>query len=141
MLSVADKAELRTKVQMLETENDGLKKNIDWLNEQVVKKYIDPVTEEKLTSLGDFKITWYSPDDEGVSDTTYTGTKVRDGVIAVDPDVIPLGSIVVIDGKHYSAEDIGGAIKGKHIDIFVDERESALANGVQTKEVFLQNGN
>ena len=40
--------------------------------------------------------------------------------IAVDPSIIPYGSIVLINGKEYVAQDCGGAIKGDKIDIFVD---------------------
>ncbi len=43
--------------------------------------------------------------------------------IAVDPDVIPLGSHVIIEingeCQEFVAEDVGGAIIGNHIDIFV----------------------
>lgn len=56
---------------------------------------------------------------------TASGTKVKEGrTIAVDPSVIPLGSIVAVyvpSAKQYSgvylAEDTGGAIKGKKIDV------------------------
>lgn len=68
--------------------------------------------------------------------TTYTGTEPTEGrTIAVDPDVIPLGSEVIIDGKIYVAEDIGGAIKGNHIDIYFDSHEEALEWGKQEIEV------
>ncbi|MEI3219112.1 MAG: 3D domain-containing protein [Lachnoclostridium sp.] len=39
--------------------------------------------------------------------------------IAVDASVIPYGSVVVINGHAYVAEDCGGAIKGNKIDIYV----------------------
>lgn len=38
--------------------------------------------------------------------------------MAVDPDVIPLGSRIMIDGHEYIAEDVGGAVKGNVIDIY-----------------------
>lgn len=38
--------------------------------------------------------------------------------IAVDPSVIPPGSVVLINGHEYIAEDIGGAVKGNVIDIY-----------------------
>lgn len=41
--------------------------------------------------------------------------------IAVDPNVIPLGSEVLINGHEYVAEDIGGAVKGNVIDIYSRE--------------------
>ena len=70
--------------------------------------------------------------------TTYTGTEPTEGrTIAVDPDVIPLGSEVIIDGKTYVAEDIGGAIKGNHIDIYFDSHEEALEWGKQEIEVIV----
>lgn len=56
---------------------------------------------------------------------TAMGTKLRPGVIAVDPRVIPLGTKVYItypDGTPWGygiAEDTGGAIKGNKIDIFM----------------------
>lgn len=50
--------------------------------------------------------------------------------IAVDPRVIPLGSTVRINGHDYVAEDVGGAIKGNRIDIYVDHHEMATEMGV-----------
>lgn len=39
--------------------------------------------------------------------------------IAVDPNIIPYGSILVDSiGNEYRADDCGGAIKGNHIDIY-----------------------
>lgn len=61
---------------------------------------------------------------------THTGNPCFTGVmpqpkhtIAVDPDVIPLGSWVFIKekGRFYKAEDTGGLIKGRIIDIFMDK--------------------
>ncbi|MGC6767325.1 3D domain-containing protein [Enterococcus sp. LJL128] len=44
--------------------------------------------------------------------------RVQSNVIAVDPSVIPLGSLVVVDGYGYAiAGDTGGAIKGNIIDV------------------------
>lgn len=49
---------------------------------------------------------------------TYTGTWPVEGrTVAVDPEVIPLGTRLVIDGKGgYVAEDIGSLIKGRAIE-------------------------
>ena len=50
----------------------------------------------------------------------------QEGVtIAVDPDVIPLGSWVEIDGHTYHAEDVGGAVNGNHIDIYFNSHDAA----------------
>lgn len=91
-------------------------------------------------SLGEFVISHYCDcerctlDGDGI---TATGTQATEGrTIAVDPEVIPYGTMVVIDGHTYIAEDCGGAIKGNRIDIFMDSHEEALQAGVRTVEVF-----
>ncbi|WP_245948243.1 3D domain-containing protein [Paenibacillus sambharensis] len=72
----------------------------------------------------------------------YFGKPLAIGTVAVDPKLIPLGSKLYITGYSYSglpaggmyaiASDIGGAIKGSRIDIFVaDSRPKALTFGIQ----------
>lgn len=53
---------------------------------------------------------------------TATGTWPKEGrTVAVDPAVIPLGSELVINGiPGYIAEDTGGAIKGRVVDIYME---------------------
>lgn len=58
--------------------------------------------------------------------------------IAVDPTVIPYGSIVYIEGLgYYIAEDCGGSIKGNRIDIYVNNHKEAIAFGKQTRNVWI----
>lgn len=69
--------------------------------------------------------------------TTASGVQATaNHTIAVDKDVIPLGTHVWIDGKEYVAEDTGGAIKGNRIDIFFNSHQEALNYGVRTKTVY-----
>lgn len=68
---------------------------------------------------------------------TATGLPVTPGVVAVDPEVIPLGSTVIIDGQEYLAADTGGAIKGNHVDIAVPTHQEALELGTKTAEVWI----
>jgi len=51
-------------------------------------------------------------------------------IVAVDPKVIPLGSTILVIFEEdeykqyngiYSAQDIGGGVKGKHIDVFLGD--------------------
>ena len=78
--------------------------------------------------------------DSGCTGITATGYDVRntiyyDGlrIIAVDPDVIPLHSIVEIDTGnrliHAIALDTGGAIQGNRIDLLVDTKDEAFQFG------------
>lgn len=68
---------------------------------------------------------------------TYTGALAHEGTtIAVDPDKIPLGTKVYIEGVgERIAQDIGGAIKGNSIDLFFYSHEAALQFGRQELEV------
>ncbi|KYO67772.1 ubiquitin-like domain-containing protein [Thermovenabulum gondwanense] len=69
---------------------------------------------------------------------TRMGTKPRVGVVAVDPEVIPLGSKLYVEGYGFArAEDTGGAIKGERIDIFVESEAIAQRFGRRWVTVYL----
>ena len=73
--------------------------------------------------------TSYSASTAGVSPSnphygfTATGIRMRDGLVAVDPRVVSLGTQVYVPGYGVGlAADTGGAIKGKRIDLgYADE--------------------
>ncbi len=76
----------------------------------------------------------------GCSGITATGIDLRSNpnqkVIAVDPNVIPLGSRVWVEGYGEAiAGDTGGAIKGNKIDVFIPSQGEALNWGVQTVDI------
>ena len=83
-----------------------------------------------------------SPDnpDYGI---TASGRKATPYVsVAVDPDVIPLGSDVLVDygdGEihYYRADDTGGAVKGNHIDLCVGSHQEAINLGVNSVTVWV----
>lgn len=84
-------------------------------------------------------MTAYGSDCIGCSGITASGTVPEKGrTIAVDPDVIPLGSEVMIDGQVYIAEDTGGAIKGNKLDLFVGTEADSVQYGVQQHEVYIR---
>lgn len=63
---------------------------------------------------------------------SYLEYPLREGVVAVDPNVIPLGTHLYIEGYGYAvAADIGGAVKQKHVDVFLPSLQAALAYGRQ----------
>jgi len=111
----------------------------------VPREVVEPATEEpteEVIDLGEFRIMAYCACPvccgEWSDGITYTGTVATEGrTIAVDPDVIPLGSVVEINGSEYVAEDVGGAIKGNRLDIFFSDHNDALVWGVQDIEVYL----
>ena len=77
--------------------------------------------------------------DDGI---TASGRRATPGVtVAVDPDVIPLGSDVLVDygdGEihYYRADDVGGAVQGNHIDLCVESHELANQLGMRTATVY-----
>ncbi len=98
-------------------------------------------SDKERLSLGTFQLTAYDAciiccgKTDGI---TATGTKAKAGrTIAVDPDIIPYGSKVMIGGHVYIAEDCGSAIKGKKIDVFLPTHDEALRFGRKQAEVFL----
>lgn len=78
----------------------------------------------RLTYLGEFKLTYYCPCRKcnGGPGIDRFGNPLEWGTIAVDPKVIPLHTKVVIDGYDavFTALDTGGKwVQGNHIDVFV----------------------
>lgn len=91
--------------------------------------------------LDNVTLTAYSAGEEHTGKTpdhpqygiTRSGTRATDGqTIAVDPKLIPLGSWVYIDGIGLrKAEDTGGAVKGKKIDLYYEDNEEAKKFGTK----------
>jgi 3D (Asp-Asp-Asp) domain-containing protein len=74
----------------------------------------------------------------GVGEIAATGMKAGPGVVAVDPAVISLGSRLYIEGYgHAIAGDVGGAIKGRRIDLGFATKKAALQYGVQRVRVYI----
>lgn len=70
---------------------------------------------------------------------TKSGTIPTEGrTVAVDPDVIPFGTVLIIDGHEYIAEDSGAAVKGNVVDIYFASHEAAVNYGVQTKTIYIK---
>ena len=77
---------------------------------------------------------------------TATGARVKKGIIAVDPKVIPLGTRVYVEfvGKtpdygYAVAADVGGAIKGNKIDLYYDSQDYVDKFGVKKVRVYILN--
>lgn len=89
--------------------------------------------------IGECTITYYCPCEEccgrWADGLTSTGLPAEPGIVAVDPQVIPLGSTVIIDGQKYLAADTG--VTGNHVDICVTDHTAAETFGVQAAEVWV----
>lgn len=71
---------------------------------------------------------------------TATGTVPKKGTIAVDPDVIPLGTELYVEGYGNGvAEDTGSAVKGNIIDLYMDSEQEARNWGRKNVNVTIYN--
>jgi 3D (Asp-Asp-Asp) domain-containing protein len=67
--------------------------------------------------------------------TTASGVRVKRGMAAADPRMLPQGSIVQLDGVPeghegiYTVLDTGPAVKGRHVDLYMWSCHEALAFG------------
>lgn len=86
---------------------------------------------ESVLELTGFQLTWYNNQYDH-TDITATGTVTTPGRTAsVDPEVIPLGTwfeILMPDGTVLKrrAEDTGGAVHGRILDVYADQPDSIL---------------
>jgi 3D (Asp-Asp-Asp) domain-containing protein len=73
-----------------------------------------------LRYLGEFRVTCYGPPVHPAGAVTKSGAPVGPGSMAVDPSVVPLGTFLEVEGVGRGrAEDIGGAVRGQHVDVWV----------------------
>lgn len=121
------------KIKIVEIETD----------KEVDAQAVEPV------SLGEFKLTaycsckiccgiWAINRPNGIVYGAIGEELKEDYSIAVDPDVIPYRTEVIINGNTYKAQDCGGAIKGNRIDVYFEDHNDALEFGVQYAEVFVK---
>ena len=117
-------------------ENKVLKSINEELNEQLLStQELNVLLEAYKTKVtcGNYELTYYNE----TGNRTYTGTvPMHLKTIAVDPNVIPLGSRVMIEGYEgiFIAEDTGGAVKGNIVDVFYSGTNEELIQLGRQKE-------
>ena len=122
--------------------NKMLKQQTEKYTELMIEQQPD-IQDFPNRKLGRFTLSWYSPKELGKTSPsqlkTSTGTIPKEGrTIAVDPKVIPYGSIVYIqDYGYYIAEDCGGDIKSNRIDVFTASHENAIQQGKKVANVWI----
>lgn len=149
------------------TYKDGKKISCKVISKNVVKKPVDKVIEYGTanlvtTSRGSelryrecitMRATAYDASYESTGKRpghpdygmTAMGVRVRPGIVAVDPDVIPLGSRLYIESLQEGvpdygralAADTGGAIKGNKIDLFFETSREVDDWGVRKVKVYV----
>lgn len=72
------------------------------------------------------------------SGITKSGVRTREGIVAADPDHLPVGSVVRIveagDSRYegvYTVMDTGGLVQGRRIDLYVASCAEARAFGIR----------
>jgi 3D (Asp-Asp-Asp) domain-containing protein len=105
----------------------------------------------QIVAVYHMRATAYGPsanDNYPYGPVDYFGQPLQPGMVAVDPSVIPLKSLVYVTGYHDPnlpaggflgrAMDTGGAIKGKRIDIYMDAGPRAVSNfGIEPVTVYV----
>lgn len=106
-------------------------------------RYSKAIDMKATSYTASFKDTGKNPGDPGFG-ITATGAKVRRGIIAVDPRVIPLGTRVYVelpgraaDYGYAVAADVGGAIKGNKIDVYLESSDAVSSWGVKKVKVYI----
>lgn len=93
---------------------------------------------DRVREVITMEATAYLPTDGGGDGITATGIRARHGVVAVDPNVIPLGTRVYIPGYGEAiAADTGGDIVGNRIDVVLEDYGSAMQFGRRTVDVYI----
>ncbi|WP_311198598.1 3D domain-containing protein [Jeotgalibaca sp. MA1X17-3] len=139
----AAKAETATKAS--ETTQSTQTTQSSSVSTPVVEKQEQPAVEAPASTNGrtlSVSATAYSRHEAGLSNFTATGIDLRRNsmVIAVDPNVIPLGSLLDVPGYGIAiAGDTGGAIKGNKIDLHMEDVGRMNAFGRQQMTITILN--
>ena len=134
---------LQTKVDNLQRDNAVQELTIKAQEQQLNQKEnkqpeIIIVSENKDWQI--FEATAYTSKDEGCNNISYIGMNIEKwskyfNFCAVDPDVIPLGSIVIVQLNNeeipFLAVDTEAAIKGKKLDLYINDKIKAFEFGRQ----------
>lgn len=138
-------------VQVKEHFDDGVKVSEEILAENVTKPAKSQIVKTGArdtidTSRGAMRFkraaymeaTAYLPSDGNGDGITASGMVAQHGVVAVDPNVIPLGTRLYIPGYGVAiAADTGGAIRGNIIDLCMESYSDAINFGRRNVKVYI----
>ncbi len=96
---------------------------------------------KKVKCLGTYKITAYCgcrSCSGGWGNRTASGRRAKQGrTISVDRRKIKLGTKVRINGHWYIAQDVGGGVKGKHIDMYFSSHSQVKRFSKKYRKVYV----
>jgi len=139
----AQNTALQTKVENLQRDNQVQMLTIQAQEQQINELKIKDSEILIVPESSDWQIfeaTVYTSSDPGCNSISHTEINIEQldkyfNFCAVDPDIVPFGSIVIvlIDGKEvpFLAVDIGAAIKGNKLDLYINDYEKAINFGRQ----------
>jgi 3D (Asp-Asp-Asp) domain-containing protein len=100
----------------------------------IAQRNQDDVAARKVIWAGTARVTMYTCVELGGCNRTAMGIWPYEGVVAVDPRLIPLGSQVWVEGLGtFLAADTGSSISGSKIDVFVNDYQRARRWGAQQR--------
>jgi len=125
-----------------EEEFTGPSTQIDVPGHGFVKFPLDFVRHVQVEGWGLTRYGWYLGWEQGWTKDDAPrdsrGERLRNGSLAVDPSVIPFGTRVQIpnlpppwDEQSFIAADTGGAIEGKHVDVYCGAGPAALREAIR----------
>lgn len=101
-------------------------------------------TKMGYTKMYNMIATAYSPTPENWGYETASGNRNREGGVAVDPRIIPLGTKLYVKGLNGNPDygyaiawDTGGSIKGNKIDLFMEKESDCIQFGIQDVEIYI----
>ena len=122
---------------------------IEMANQNIDNKGVDKMRSEFVTINGKtyqarkvtMRCTAYTsaPNEGGAY--AYNGQKLRDGMVAADLKLYPIGTKIFIPklNKVFTVTDTGSAIRNQRLDIWMNSKQKALNWGVQNLEVYILN--
>ena len=136
-----------TKTFAQESSNNNIR--IEMTNQNIDNKGVDKMRSEFVTINGktyqarkmDVKATAYTSAANEGGAYAYNGQKLRDGMVAADLKLYPIGTKIFIPklNKVFTVTDTGSAIRNQRLDIWMNSKQKALNWGVQNLEVYILN--
>lgn len=132
-LGYSENSEIIVQAQKIWAENaekiTSTTSELNTLKEKQKAYEAEQASKSKMEYVGVYKLTGYCPCyscSEGYGSNTASGARATEGVtVAADTRKLPLGTRIYIEGVgERVVQDVGGAIKGNKLDIYVNNHSS-----------------